>query len=118
MAVIVQTSNTIQLVESLHQRIIDNNITTWLLDDDGDITIRNPMWRQKAWFKIIKDPTRIVFGIIPSMKYAMTKELYGVYHGRIAATLLANFDDIIDSIELTSGYLDDYDVTPIMSTIF
>lgn len=118
MAVIAQTNKPDELIQSLYDSIANHMITTWIVDDDGDITIANQVWRHKAWFKIISASSKVIFGIIPSMKYPMTKELYGVYHGRLAATLLANFDDTIDNVELTAKYLKDYDVVPISTTVY
>ncbi len=110
MAVIAITNNPNELIQALYQGIRDHTITTWLVDDDGDITIARQIWRHKAWFSIKSNSSSVIFGIIPSMKHPMTKELYGVYHGRLAATILANFDEMIGNITLTSGYLEDYDV--------
>jgi len=118
MAVIVQTNNPKELIQALYQSIERHGITTWLVDNDGDITIANQVWRHKAWFSIRPESKSVIFGIVPSLRYSMTKELYGVYHGRLAATLLANFDDIIENIKLTAGYLENYDVVQSVPSIF
>ncbi len=114
MAVIVRADNAEELRDNFLNKISRSAILTWLIDEDGDITIRNPEWHNKAWFRcsVENNPSRLILGIIPSKRYRMTKELYGVFHGRIAATILAHFDDVITSIELTSGYYKPYDVIP------
>lgn len=109
MAIIIRTRHPRELREQLIERIFRNIITTWIIDEENDITINNPRWRFKAWFTIYFEEQRIVFGILSSIRYDMTRELYGVYHGRLAATLLANFDDMIDRMEVTSGYSEQYD---------
>lgn len=112
MAVIVNTASPELLRDSLIALIRRSTITTWIVDSEEDITIRNPAWNSKAWFKILVDneQRRVNFGIITSSLFPMTKELYGVYHGRLAATLLANFDDLITDIELTSFFQPEIDV--------
>lgn len=112
MAVIVNTDRPEILRDSLISLIRQAIITTWIVDSEEDITIRNPAWNSKAWFKIFvdNDRRRVNFGIITSSIFPMTKELYGVYHGRLAATLLANFDELILDIELTSFFQPEIDV--------
>lgn len=109
MALIVKTDRSDFLIASLNAKIRQGAILTWTIDEDNDLTIRNPEWRNKAWFKCFISRDRLIFGIMPSRKYRMTRELYGVYHGRLAATILAHFDDIITSLELTAGYYIPYD---------
>lgn len=115
MAVIVKTNQPELLANRLMESIKNNEIPTWSIDDDGDITIANIKWTNKAWFqiKIEYENNILAFGIISSKIYRMTNELYGVYHGRLAATLLAYFDSLLDNIELSSGYDLQYDVVPL-----
>lgn len=115
MALIVRTSTPQLLMARFKKDINSRNIRTWVIDSDGDITIFNSKWNKHAWFKIIEDNEsgQVQFGIIPSKVYNMTTDLYGIYHGRLAATLLANFDDLFDAIQITSGYLDGIDILPL-----
>lgn len=112
MAVIVETDNPEILWTNFVSMIQQGKISTWIMDIDGDLTIRNPAWTSKAWFTLSNEPTtnQLRFGIITSTKFPMTKELYGVYHGRLAATLLANFDDCIRNISITSNFLEGTDI--------
>lgn len=112
MAIIVQTLQPKVLADALIHRINNKLIKTWSVDGENDITITNPRWKFKAWFSIHEELNKVIFGLVPSSRYIMTKEIYGVYHGRLSATLLANFDDLIEDIMLTSGYWERYDVIP------
>ena len=124
MAIIIKTQRPQELINSLNRAINRRAILTWVVDDMGDYTISREQWQFLAWMRpyILND--RIVFGIIQSRKFPMTKELYGVYHGRFVATLLSHFDlDIID-INVTP-LLTEYDVvdnifsaTTILSAVF
>lgn len=109
MAIIIKTRKPQELINSLNRAINRRAILTWIVDAIGDYTISHEQWQFLAWMRpyILND--RIVFGIIQSRKFPMTKELYGVYHGRFVATLLRHFDlDIID-INVTP-LLTEYDV--------
>lgn len=112
MAVIIHTNKRKEVVAGIKSLVREGYIRTWLIDDDEDLTINNEKWICKAWFEIIpnqEDNNVIGFGIIKSKKYKMTKELYAVYHGRLATTLLAYFDDMIQKLEITSNYNPLYD---------
>ena len=52
----------------------------------------------------------IAFGIVESRKYPLMKDLYGIMHGRLVATLLTHFDSLISDIEVTSQLDDRFDI--------
>ena len=56
------------------------------------------------------DDDSIAFGIVESRKYPLMKDLYGIMHGRLVATLLTHFDGLITDIEVTSKLDDRFDV--------
>ena len=99
MAITIKTKNPQKLIKSLNDAIENREILTWSVDQDGDYTIARDQWRYHAWFKPqdIKDG-ELIFGIVQSRKYNMTRKLYGIYHGRFVATLLSHFDDLMDDI--------------------
>lgn len=41
----------------------------------------------------------------------MTRQLYGVYHGRFVATLLSHFDFMIDNVEISPLMVEGYDIS-------
>ena len=100
MAIIIKTQRPQELINSLNRAINRRAILTWVVDDMGDYTISREQWQFLAW---------MIFGIIQSRKFPMTKELYGVYHGRFVATLLSHFDSDIIDINVTP-LLTEYDV--------
>ena len=116
MAIIIKTKDPQQLIVRINQYIDSNNIKTWSYDEEGDYTTVSSRGRFLAWMHPIlpsKDndiPSNyLYFSIIASTKYKMTKELYGVYHGRFIATLLSNFDTEIEEIRPTPLALEGID---------
>lgn len=113
MAIIIKTSNPEVLLQKLKVAISKEHIKTWLVDEDGDYSATPDKWKYKAWFrprKINKEEELLIFGIVKSMEYTLTCEIYGVYHGRFIATLLSHFDDIISHIEITPNLDQRYDI--------
>ena len=108
MAIIIRTSNPRQLLRQINQFIDAKRIKTWTYDDEGDFTTVSPQWRYHAWLHpILPDPKNgypndvLIFGIVGSRRFSMTKEIYGVFHGRFIATLLSHFDTEIEEIQPT-----------------
>lgn len=110
MAIIIQTQNPNQLIKSLNEAILSRSILTWAVDNIGDYTISRDQWRYLAWMRPHIDGDRLIFGIIQSKRFPMTRELYGVYHGRFVATLLSNFDTDINSLNITPLLMQGYDI--------
>lgn len=88
-------------INNLNEKIQREEIQTWSQDDDGDYTHTPLQWQSKAWMRAHFSSGYIIFGIVSSRKYPLTKELYAVYHGRFAEMLLAHFDELIESLEIT-----------------
>lgn len=111
MAVIVTSADPNKLRSQLQHLVKFGTIRTWDLDSDGDFTHASTQWGNKAWFrlKVETDKNQLQFGIISSKRHPMTKELYGVYHGRFAAMLLTHFDSEISALELTPNPEPDID---------
>lgn len=103
MAIIIKTRNPELLLQRVCEYIDAGRIKTWSYDDEGDLTTISPQWRYKAWLhpQMPEDGETLAFGIIASRKFSMTKEIFGVYHGRFIATLLSHFDTMMTSIEAT-----------------
>ena len=111
MAVIIRTNYPEQLHDSFTRAIRELRIVTWTVDEDGDFTVERELWRNHAWMRFSRvNDESIAFGIVESRKYPLTKELYGIMHGRLVATLLTHFDSLISDIELTSQLDDRYDI--------
>lgn len=111
MAVIIKTHNPEQLRDNFTNAIRELKIVTWVVDSDGDFTIKRELWRNHAWMRFYRiDDESIAFGIVESRKYPLMKDLYGIMHGRLVATLLTHFDGLITDIEVTSQLDDRFDV--------
>lgn len=110
MAIIIKTGNPKELQESFVKAIRDRKILTWIVDDDGDFTVRRELWRNHAWMRCYSINEGLAFGIVESKKYPLTKDLYGIMHGRLVVTLLTNFDSLISRIEVSSQLEDKYDI--------
>ncbi len=93
------------------EAIGNHDIVTWSIDKDGDYTIERSQWKYRSWFRAyIIDEDTIAYGIIQSMKFQMTNQLYGVYHGRFVATLLTHFSDQIKDISVTPDPISEIDI--------
>lgn len=93
MAIIVKTTSPSQLLASIKKAIDDNNVRSWSYDSDGDFTHDAEQWKNKAWLrpKIYQGELRL--GIIKPTNSNMSKQIYGLYHGRFIDMLLTHFDD-------------------------
>lgn len=103
MALIIKTNNPQEIADDFKRLVMEHRILTWTIDDEGDYTIPKDQWYGHAWMRpIIYDGTnRLIFGFISSTRYPVTKGLYGIYHGRLATTLLAHFDNDMDDLSIT-----------------
>ena len=100
-----------QLVEKINAFIKNKRITTWDIDNENDYILNLDEYRYKAWMSIddrIEGYT-LHFCIIESRKYAMTKEIYAVYHTRFAEMLLEYFDTEIVKLQISPLLVDNYD---------
>ena len=111
MAIIIRTSSPDQLHDSFTKAILELKIETWTVDGDGDFTVERELWRNHAWMRYYRiNDDSIAFGIVESRKYPLMKDLYGIMHGRLVATLLTHFDSLISDIEVTSQLDDRFDI--------
>lgn len=111
MAIIVGTPTPQYLLDSLRDMIKNKVIKTWSIDFEGDFTNTNEKWAYKAWFEpqVDEPNARLAFGIIPNTTYLLTNEIYAVYHGRLASTLLAHFDYMMEELRITPNLDPTYD---------
>lgn len=96
------TSTPNRLLRLIKEAMEINKIDTWEYDSDGDFTHVPYQWRNKAWFEPEKhEGEKIIFKIIESKRIPLTKELYGLYHGRFAEMLVTHFSNYIKRIEIS-----------------
>lgn len=101
MAIFVKTANPTFLVQSIRDKIKENKIQTWAIDQDGDFTHVPEQWKNKAWMTAEIEADRVVFSIIGRRSVAVSVTDYAIYHGRFVEMLLDNFDNQCLSIEVT-----------------
>lgn len=109
MALLVKCNNPQSVLDNFRKKIEGGEIITWVIDEEGDLSISNVRWIYKAWMRPKIEGGNLIFGYIASSKFGVTKGLYGIFHGRLATTLLANFDELISSIELEAQLNPKYD---------
>lgn len=111
MAILIKTRQPKVLLNRLNESINNGSILTWQVDAEGDYTIERMQWRCHAWFRPYVRNELLAFGIIQSSNFPMTRQLYGVFHGRFVATLLSHFDDMMEDIEVTTLMDRTYDIS-------
>ncbi len=105
MALIIPNSNPQALLNSIYKAIDNKSVATWIYEDhDGTryLTHIPDQWKRKAWLKGVIYQGELRFGIIPPKNTKVTKEIYGVYHGRFIEMLLAHFDGSFDRVTATT----------------
>lgn len=102
MSIYVKTKSPKQLLESINERINKTSIVTWSVDKDGDYTHTAEQWIYRAWIHPIIESDRVVFAIWGRVSEDLSVADYALYHGRFVEMLLAHFDNLCDSIEVSS----------------
>jgi hypothetical protein len=92
MAIRVTSSQPANLLAAIKKAIDARKVDTWGYDSDGDFTHTPPQWAKKAWLRPTVQSGALVFNILNPRGMDMTKEVYGVYHGRFIEMLLVHFD--------------------------
>jgi hypothetical protein len=93
MAIRVSTSDPTSLLAAIKKAIDAKHVDTWSHDSDGDFTHTPSQWSRKAWLRPKIQPGTLVLNILGPKGVKLSKEIYGVYHGRFIEMLLAHFDD-------------------------
>lgn len=92
-----------EILDDIYHKIDDNQIRTWDYDEDGDITQKNTQWANGAWLTVYgENQTLVKVGIISNIGEEMSKQLYAIYHARFSEMLLSYYDELIETIEVTS----------------
>lgn len=105
MAIRVRFKQKENILEEIRELIYSEKVRKWSIDSDDDLTLLIPEWHCKAWMRIkpIKnDPKCVVFGIVTSQLYPLTKSIYAIYHSRLAELLLTHFDTDIETMEISA----------------
>jgi hypothetical protein len=104
MSVHIPTSSPKQLLSSIKVKIDKGEIRTWSYDKDGDFTHTPDQWKNKAWLRPRDVAGELVLGIVAPKGTTLSKEVYGVYHGRFIEMMLVHFDADIARATATAAY--------------
>lgn len=102
MSIIVQTATPKGLLKAIYKAIDDGAVATWSYDKEGDFTHKTQQWASEAWLRPYTGAGVLSFGLVGPQGVAMTRTIYGVYHGRFIEMLLAHFDERFVSAAATA----------------
>lgn len=95
MAVNAFTTEAAALLAEIKKLIDENHIRTWSYDKDGDFTHTPDQFKNQAWFRPEIKEDRLRFRIIKPENKVLTREIYGIYHGRFIEMLVVHVPDSI-----------------------
>lgn len=99
----VNTAQPTALLASIKRAIDARQVETWSYDSDGDFTHTPAQWTKKAWLRPTVLSGCLVLNILNPKGITLSKEIYGVYHGRFIEMLLAHFDDDFGDAQATAA---------------
>jgi hypothetical protein len=103
MAIHVYTSRPNALLRAIREAVREGRIETWSCDRDGDFTHATPQWRNRAWLcPSVEAERQVMFHVLPPRGAAVSRLVYGVYHGRFVEMLLVHFDGQFDRVTSSS----------------
>jgi hypothetical protein len=102
MAVKAYCNDPLLLLNKIKAGIRSGSIQTWTLDKDGDFSHSPMQWMNKGWFRPVIGQGVLLFNILGPTQAVMSKETYGVYHGRFIEMLLTHFDTDCSSATATA----------------
>jgi len=102
MAVTINTPNPSSLLNSIKRAIDTREIQTWTYDKDGDFTHSAQQWNRQAWLRPSIAPGALILNILGPEGEPISKEIYGIYHGRFIEMLLVHFDEQFSNADATA----------------
>jgi hypothetical protein len=104
MSITVLTDDPNRLLQNIYTEIDNENVAAWLYDQDGDFTHLPDQWLVNAWFTpwVLSDQKALVFGFLGNVNKPTTRDIFGVYHGRLIEMLTIHFDDDFDHVIASS----------------
>lgn len=102
MAIRVDTPNASALLSAIKETIDRGHIRTWSYDGDGDFTHTADQWNLKAWLRPTVQSGTLTFTIVTPKGQRLSKEIYGIYHGRFIEMLLVHFDEWFSDARATA----------------
>jgi hypothetical protein len=102
MAVHVYTPQPSGLLLAIKKAIDEKRVETWTYDSDGDFTHVPLQWYRKAWLRPSVQSGLLVLNTLTPGGTRLSREVYGVYHGRFIEMLLAHFDTSFSTADATA----------------
>jgi hypothetical protein len=110
MAITVPTTVPLDLLLEIKKDITTLQTDEWMCDGDGDFTLSDPEWNNKAWFRPYVKEGKLVFGIIPASEPKMSTSLFAYYHGRLLETLMGRYPHMASEMQTCSVVSKFYDL--------
>ncbi len=112
MAIFVNANDPQELLKLIKDKIKNEEIETWEIDEEGDFTHVPDQWRKEAWLRphVDRDNQILVFGILGRRSKPMYNVVYAVYHGRFSEMLLTHFGEEIKCINISPKPIRGYDI--------
>lgn len=92
MSVRAYTPDSKGLLNSIKRGISEGEITSWSIDEDGDLTLSESRWSNKAWMRTRTLSDQLLFNIVGSTKSTLSTVTYAAFHAEIIKMLLIHFD--------------------------
>ncbi len=102
MAVYFQSSNPAALLADFKKKIDQKHVVTWSYDKDGDFTHATDQWRNKAWLRPSISGNQLILSIMNPRGQSVSREVYGIYHGRFIESMLAHCDSMFTNGSATA----------------
>jgi len=93
MTIRIRTTDPTGLLNAIKLAIRNGQIETWSYDSDDDFTHTAKQWNLQAWLRPSISTEALVLSIFTPPGVTLTKEVYGIYHGRFIEMVLVHFDD-------------------------
>ena len=102
MAIKIRLNNPNEFIKEIKYQIEIKNIKDWMFDLDGDFTLDDEKWKNRAWFRpyVFKEENIIIFSIIGRNDVNLRIEEFSIYHSKFIEMLIFHFYSLFDKFEL------------------
>jgi hypothetical protein len=101
MSVTAMTKDPAGLIKTINGDIAKGTIATWEVEKSGEYTHKPSQYYKKAWFRPTIGSNQVVFSLVqPTGTPGVTRELFGIYHGRLVEELVSHYKTLINLITI------------------
>jgi len=105
MPISVITDKPAELLASINKKLVEDKIRTWKKETHNNIdyyTHTPEQYFHKAWFTPTVKKDELYFAIVyPKDIAAISKAIYGIYHGRFVEMITSHFYETYDITTIT-----------------